>query len=358
MNAFRSDLYRLLAEALAEPPEWLAWPGREWPLFEAALGAARESQAARQAVEALLAIGAEPLDTRRARYAELFWGQGSLSTSLYESGMLSGKILSEGTFEVERWYRAAGLAVAGAELADHASNELAFLAFLSELGDPDAPDDSPACTGEGEEEGSEKAAAALSIEKSFLQQHAARWLPLLGKRMAASGDPVYAPVGQLLAGWLVETCQVLQVPGFEAAPRRLKPAAFVPGMVEDPHSLAPSPEGRRGEGGLCTLCSFCVQSCRSGALSIRENEEVTALVLAVGLCSGCGKCVRACEQKALQMQPAGAQDAEAGAKILKQSERAVCKACGARMVSLAELAFVSERLGSPGWLDYCPECRF
>ena len=131
LNELRSNLYQFLAEALSEPPDWLALSGREWPLYEAALQLAPESEAARQAVVAMMEIGEEPLEQRQERYAALFAGPNRPLIWIYESGALSGRLFTEITLEVEQWYRAAGIEIVGAELPDHASLELAFLAHLS-----------------------------------------------------------------------------------------------------------------------------------------------------------------------------------------------------------------------------------
>src|SRR5919108_55069 len=72
----RAGLYHALAEALADPPQWLAGPGRTWPLFEAALDCAAFSEAARLAVAMLAEVPAEAPARRRARYVALFAGPG------------------------------------------------------------------------------------------------------------------------------------------------------------------------------------------------------------------------------------------------------------------------------------------
>jgi TorA maturation chaperone TorD len=130
----RADLYHLLAEALAEPPEWLARAGREWPLYDLVVSLAPESDAAQGAVEALAEVRAEALAARRQRYTALFVGPGRPRVWLYESAFLNGRILGPETFAVERAYRAAGVEPIGAELPDHASLELAFLAQLAGMG--------------------------------------------------------------------------------------------------------------------------------------------------------------------------------------------------------------------------------
>ena len=135
-SPLRADLYHALAEALAEPPEWLAEPGGDWPLCEIAVRLAPASAAAGRAIQSLAEIQAEPLAVRRARYAAL-----RPRLCLYESEALTGRAFGEAVLAVERYYRAAGLEVVGAELPDHASVELAFLAHVTAHGARDVERD-------------------------------------------------------------------------------------------------------------------------------------------------------------------------------------------------------------------------
>ncbi len=311
MIELHADLYHSLAEALTEPPEWLARRGSEWPLFEVVTRFARHLAVARHAVAALAEVGAESLAARRARYAALFAGPGRPRFWLYESAHRSGRLLGPETFSVERLYRAAGLNVLGAELPDHASLELAFLGYLAEQG-------------------------AADLEKVFIEKHAGLWLPQLGRELARTGDEVYAPLGQLLADWLTEAVHT----------HRLSP----------PVAGAARPTILQAD--ACTLCGFCGQVCPTRALALRENEDETALVLLAAGCTGCGKCERTCPTQALTMQPLSGSTGPSGIEnTLRQSPRAVCPACGERLVSQAELSFVAAQLGHPAWLKYCLSCR-
>ena len=315
----RAELYAALAEALAEPPLWLADAGRAWPLFEAAVRVAREtgSEAARHAVEALAGVGPESLPARRGRYQRLFTGPGRPAWWFYESLYVNGRLLGPAALAVAQIYRAAGLDVAGTELPDHASVELAFLAWLAEQAatDPAQSEDWQA------------------LARRFIERHAGRWLPQLGRALAASGDPVYAPIGQLLAGWLAE----LKQPSSQRAKTGLR------------RPTIPQTD-------TCTLCGFCVQLCPTQALSIRETGDETMLALRPAACIGCGKCERACDFGALRMITPDA--ASAQPIVLRLSPRVICPGCGRPTVSQAEVAAVAAGLGyKPAWLDYCLACR-
>ncbi len=313
----RARLYQALAEALAEPSGWLSSSGYQWPLFASALEVAdQEGQAAiRQVLPDLAAIPPESLGVRRERYGELFCGAGRPRLWLYESLARDGQLAGPRTLSLWTLYQAAGLAVAESELPDHASVELAFLAYLceQEIGKPT------------------EAAQWRRARRLFVKQHVGQWLPALGQALAHTRDPVYGPVGRLLVAVL----------NGEIHPRRTasRAARGLPTLLQ--------PES-------CNLCSFCVQVCPTHALAIRETDEITKLVLADSGCIACGRCVRACMTNALQLSAAAPYR---GQRVLRQSPRAHCPSCGQPTVSQAELQEVAARIGAPAWLDYCLDCR-
>lgn len=312
----RAELYLALAEALSEPPAWLARPGKEWPLFAQALTLAPHSAAAAEAEGSMAAVGAESPSARRARYRRLFMEQSPPRCWLYESLHRSGRLIGPESHAVRRLYEVAGLAIGGAELPDHASLELAFLAHLARQAGVDPT----------------RARQWRRIEKWFLKKHAGRWLPELGQQLAATGDPVYAPIGLLLVASIEEALR---------RPVNRKRRACQPQV--------------RAE--KCTLCGFCVQACPSRALAIVEDRHETALLLAADLCSGCGRCVQICETDAMQLRAVTETKAADTRQILRRSPRVICRGCGRATVSRAELAFVAAQLGGPRWLEYCLPCR-
>ena len=319
MRVPRAELYLALAEVVAEPPGWLALSGKEWPLFACASSLATASKAAARAAEHLAQIGAEPLALRRARYEALLAAPGQPRFSLYESLQRSGRLLGSEMLAVERLYRVAGLEIAGDQLPDHASLELAFLAYLAWKAASD----------------SEHTRQWQRIERHFIRKHAGRWLPEVGRAIAASGDAVYAPVGLLLAQWLEETLQ-----------RR--------------RNKRPLPQVPRVSQAGCTFCGFCVQICPTGALQIEEDQTETALLLCASRCSGCGLCIHTCTEGAMQLVATG--DGRFGAEtdswqMLRVSPRAACPGCGEPTVSRAELEFVTSQIGPAPWLEYCLRCR-
>jgi TorA maturation chaperone TorD/ferredoxin len=314
--ASRAALYQALAEMLTADgsPDWMAGPGITWPLYQAAQSLAPSSASARLAKQALAAIPSRTAAALRESHRDLFARSSPPYFSMYESAWISGRLLGPETLEVERLYRAVGLEPEGSELPDHASVELAFLAYLAGGG-----------------------SQTEIAEREFIRQHAGRWLPSFGRGLARSGDRAYAAVGQPLIGWLGEArCHPVQ---------RRRAGCGQPSIpfFDD-----------------CTLCGFCVQACPARALEIIESKTETALRLFPSLCMGCGRCERACEFKALRMEvPPIVSDgpSEKDAVILRLSLRAYCPSCGNATVSRAELDFVRDQLDNPTWLENCLDCR-
>ncbi len=321
MGALRSDLYTALAEALADPPDWLALPGREWPVYTISTRLDLCSPEIRQAIEKMEHIPAEPLTLRRERYDALFCGPGRPRFWLYESLYRSGKLFGPETAEVEAIYRAAGLSSDGAELPDHASLELAFLAYAAQQQSISGEETPP----------------WQEIERKFIQQHAGRWLPALGRDLAGSQDEVYAPVGQLLAGWLTNNAR-----------------SFLHRQCRSSYRWAPAlPKAED-----CNLCGFCVQVCPRQTLAIRENAMESVLVSTTSACSGCGKCERTCPTHALRIEKLQAgTEAPDDTVVLRSSPRAQCPKCGQPTVSQAEIEAIVEKIGNFPWIELCPDCR-
>ncbi len=319
MTSPRAELYYWLAEALAPPPDWLAGAGADWPILEPATQLAAQSETAQRALASLAAIPPESPGARRARYQALFAGPGRPRFWLYESMQRSGRLLGPETAALERLYRAAGLTPGpGAELPDHAALELSFLGFLAERQDQDLP----------------RARTWRRLERRFIAHHAGTWLPQLGRALAATGDPVYGPLGALLAGWLDE------------ASGRSRPAREAR-SVKRPAMVA---------AGACTLCGFCAQVCPTRALRIQEDATTTSLYLAPGACTGCSQCGRVCDTRALLMT-AISTEPPSDLIRLAGSPRAICPGCGQATVSEAEMGYLARQLGSPAWLPYCLACR-
>lgn len=317
----RSELYRSLAESLAEMPKWMLRPGKEWPLTAAAATLAAHSDAAEKVLDALEQIPPESEGARHGRYKRLFGGPGSPRFWLYESMWRTGRFLGPEMVALEQLYGAVGLQVVGAEAADHASVELAFLAHLVER------------------QGSEPELSSKwrQLERLFIKKHAGQWLPVLGRSLASSGDAVYGPVGQLLAGWIMEA-------HLSQRPKREVSRGVHWPMISNE--------------ALCSLCGFCVQVCPTHVLNIQETDHETMLRVTAVTCNGCGKCIAECPSHVLNILAYDSEEDILGEPtILRRSPRVLCPGCGQPTVSQAELDFVAEQVGQQEWLPYCLLCR-
>jgi TorA maturation chaperone TorD/Fe-S-cluster-containing hydrogenase component 2 len=310
-----AELYAGLAEVLAQAgrgivPDWLGYPGREWPLFipVQALAAQTGALAWQQAAMGLAAV---TRGSRTEGCQALFVGNGRPPILLYESWHVDGRFPTTTTFAVQTAYRQAGLDLAG-ELADHAAVELEFLSLLAEQ----------------EEEDAGQAQKWRTARYRFLQEHAGRWLPDVGRSLMSASDASWAAVGLVLT------------------------AVFSPNGKRRSHlfTLPVIPDGDR-----CSLCGFCVQVCPTNALGIVEDDRMTRLQLLATHCIHCAKCKQVCNDGALVMIEG---EAATTAVSLFESPRARCPSCTQATVSEAEIDAVVTRLGSyPAWLDYCLQCR-
>jgi len=318
MNA-RAYLYHFLAEALDDPPDWLAQPGAKWPLHECAAQIARGSPAAQKAVLQMQEIPAESLASRRKRYRTMLSGAGGRpQVWLYESIHRSGRLAGPETFAVAQIYKSAGLVSQTEELPDHASMELAFLAYLVTC----------------EEDETNRSPARLSRERRFLQQHAGDWLVDAGRQMVRSGDPVYGPIGCLLAEWVLENSR---------SDFRSRQDVRLPALIETEK---------------CTLCGFCAQVCPTKALVIRETDQETGVFMMSAGCIGCGKCAKICVPRALRMVESRSEsEGTREWQLLFSSPRVKCTICNVPMISEAEMCYMQTVLGQTEWLGQCLDCR-
>ena len=316
-----SDFYGCLAEALADTagatvPDWLARPGREWPLFGPAKQMSEEfpSPAMTEAVRSLADLQEGSFYTRLSTWKKLLSGNGRPPLAVYESMYRNGRLLGPVMFAVKAEYQQAGLEVAGPELPDHIAIELEFLSFLTAQ----------------EAQGGQSARRWRKARRKFIRNHATEWMPAVGQLMSSTNDPAWRVIGQLLATVITLS---------ETAPSNWQ-SVGIPFL---------------NQASQCSLCGFCVQVCPVRALRISENAETTSLYLLSNLCIQCRKCENICGQKALSMKK---DEASSAPVMLHQSQRAICPGCGQVTISEAELAAVAARLGEhPQWLDYCMECR-
>jgi len=312
-----TGLAQVIPTAGSNLPDWLGAQGRYWPIFESAVQIASQQPDSqwRHAVEALAAVKPSSQGIRRSEYEALFIGQGRPPIWLYESWHVNGRIPGPATFAIQALYKQAGLKYEGAEMPDHAALELSFLSYLCrqeiENGEPEWRD----------------------VRRIFIKNHAGLWLPEVGRALICCMYPAWQALGYVLVSSLAQK---------SAKPRRAK--------TNSQNSLPTISEHAD-----CNLCGFCVQSCPTRALGIREDERTTALLLAAERCIYCEQCVRVCLSEALTLENTAP---ARNLILLRESDRAVCPACNSKTVSQAELDAIATQLGEhPRWLDYCMACR-
>lgn len=316
-----AEIYRSLAEVYylapgEHLPEWFSYPGKEWPLLKSvsSLAGQQLSPKFEKAINAIKIVPGGSISSRENEYRSLFIGDKRPPIWLYGSYYLNGSVPGPTTFTLRDLYSQFGLVVDGGELADHASIELAFLAFLVE------------------QESGDKVHAAKwrSIQRTFLKTHFLQWFPKVMKGVRNSSFPTWEAIGAICEAVLFSD------EGIRKTATAGRNVPFLKNVSE------------------CTLCGFCFRVCRTRALSIEENEITTALLLTPERCNGCQKCIKVCPEGVLLIRRdmGGVEQA-----LLKESPRSICPACKTPTISEAELAHVSSKLGNPEWLLYCLECR-
>jgi NAD-dependent dihydropyrimidine dehydrogenase PreA subunit len=337
----RAMVYHALAEALAGPV-----PGITDLLLDAVTAGvqALDSGACRKAALALAESPMPDLEALYGSYTRLFGSGGQFlddppegsevqvtasagrrPVALYESLHRRGCLGGQPTWDVERHYRALGLAPVGGELPDHASVELAYLGHLAS-----------AETEAGAVGDSWLVARLQEAQRGFLRSHAGAWLPEVGLGLATAGGPFYAAVGYVLSGFLSEE--------LSGRKRRVQAQDRLPTLKD---------------AATCTLCGLCVGSCPTNALRIIESATETTLRLYPTQCTGCKRCVRTCPEQVLSLS-LGAENG-ADCRVMRQSPRVRCPNCSRPTVSQAELAAVWARLQPDSAmrqrLCLCVECK-
>jgi NAD-dependent dihydropyrimidine dehydrogenase PreA subunit len=267
-----------------------------------------------QAVINLAEIRPAEISIHYEKYREIFYPRVGAAVGLYECQHVNGRFPGPATFAVKNLYERVGMIVEGAEMPDHASVELAFLAYLCQQ----------------EAKGDADSTEWRRSRRLFIRNHARKWLPEVGRALRNSGALAWETLGQVLIASL---------------------------------DLSKKPQSTRETSGLvpvisdishCNLCGFCVQACPTQALMIREDQHQTELWMLSEKCVGCQKCEQVCSNRVLTL---GATQQKEPV-ILMSSERAHCPHCGTSTVSRVELEAVAAMLGEhPQWLDLCLSCR-
>lgn len=321
ISALQAEIYLTLAEVFfykpgEKIPEWFSLPGERWPLFSSleTLNRLQPSPELASAMEMMVKVAGNSIEDRLREYKALFIGARHPQIWLYASHYLDGRVPGPSTFDVKRLYALAGLEVSGAELPDHVSIELAFLAHLAEW----------------EQHDQENAEDWRLSKHLFLKKHFECWFPEVIRGLTRSSYQAWVAIGHV-AGAVLNSHQ--------NTPKKRNPKRSIPVITNEDE---------------CILCGFCVQECPLRALTIHETGLATALWLEPGSCNGCRKCVAVCPEGVLSL--VGSLNGKSRV-LLRESPRVKCPGCGNPAMSEAEIAHVSSKIGDAPWLVYCTDCR-
>ncbi len=315
------DLFTDLAKMLSlkserDIPTWMSFPGKQWPMFQRLIQIAKVQNNSNWVgvIELLSSLPSSNIENHWKSFEELIAGKTDSQFSFHESKFRQGRILGPTTFQIKSLYEQVGLKVDGAELPDHVSIELEFMAYLCQKIN----------------ENDSEVEIWKKAQDLFYRQHLSDWMPQLGQDLIKSRDVVWKLVGFILTALFKNENNI------EA---KVDNNYIYPSIIFEDN---------------CSLCGFCVQVCPSSALQMNEDDINTALCLNNNLCIHCNKCVLICPEKTLVLK---AQSPIKDILVLLKSPRALCTSCHEPTVSQAELDFTSEKLGHPGWLSLCLDCR-
>ena len=113
----------------------------------------------------------------------------------------------------------------------------------------------------------------------------------------------------------------------------------------------------------CIACGACAETCPTGALSIRDEENIRTISHNHQLCVACKRCEVSCEDKAIKIEAElNLKDfIDGNLKKKKSAELKLCKKCKKPVGPVASVARIEEKLKKEGIelseLDYCQKCR-
>ena len=117
----------------------------------------------------------------------------------------------------------------------------------------------------------------------------------------------------------------------------------------------------------CTGCLTCVNVCPTGALASENSRDRVTMSFLASSCNGCGMCVDVCPETAtetLQVRRMTNLDTLSNGRVeLYNDQLAICKGCGAKIVSQALLRRMKASLAPDNKAlhtvlsSYCPSCR-
>ncbi len=270
-------------------------------------------------------------------YTRLFLGPGRPIAHPYESVYVEGQLLGEAAVQVAASYAEAGLrlSISERELPDHVSVELAFMAYLAA------------------QEESDPAVAEMwrQLQRQFLFEHLARWLPQFCEKVEKSNaHPFYCEAVRAVKELVEQDVTLLLPPARQLSstdrPRRRFPNIHLTVDLS-----------------LCSLCTLCADSCRFGALTISSTPTTLSLSFDLARCNGCRECLRLCPEKAVTIERRSplAVPPSSKKKVVATAPRVICPDCNRPHIAEPWLERLADRLGVEESIHYslalCPLCK-
>ena len=113
----------------------------------------------------------------------------------------------------------------------------------------------------------------------------------------------------------------------------------------------------------CIACGACAETCPTGAISIKDEENVRTISHCHQICVACKRCEASCDDKAIKVEvELDLKDfIDENSKKKKRAELKLCKECKNPVGPIASIARIEEKLKTEGIelseLDYCQKCR-
>ena len=113
----------------------------------------------------------------------------------------------------------------------------------------------------------------------------------------------------------------------------------------------------------CIACGACAETCPTGAISIKDEENIRTISHCHQICVACKRCEASCDDKAIKVEvELDVKDFLSGnLQKKKRAELKLCKECKKPVGPIASIAKIEEKLKKEGIelteMEYCQKCR-
>lgn len=275
----------------------------------------------------------------------------------YESTYVEGQLMGDTAAQIVDSYIDAGLQLNADEheLPDHVSVEMAFMAYLAARAETDT------------------AMKWQQYQRSFLFEHLAHWLPQFFKKVEESAiHPFYCEAASMANKIIDDDLSSFSLLPLDSEKYAIpNPQIGISISSTHEHQLSVNRyPGKRFPNihidfdlPLCTLCTVCVDNCRSGALAVDCTPRMIRLSFDPARCNGCRKCMRLCPEQAINIiikspltSPPSSQR-----NVVAKAPRVICPRCNRPHIAEPWLKRLATHLGNGESVQYslalCPFCK-